>query len=220
MASNGTGAEVEIFSGFSSPVPYFSTPQSDLILHTASPIQIFEYAMKDGGNETTLRNLNLSPSVNRDARLSLDKKWLLYTSDETGRSEIYARPYPEVTAGKWQVSRNGGQYPLWNDAQSEVFWYDNENRVIMRSGFRTDATPSGSEVIVFSNPSELFALDASIQATQTFYPWDFRPSTQEFVFVRDLETVDANSIEGQTMVSVVEDWWAELNGLAPHQETP
>ena len=35
-------------------------------------------------------------------------------SNESGRDEIYAQAFPDVTAGRWQVSTNGGRTPLWS----------------------------------------------------------------------------------------------------------
>ncbi len=46
-------------------------------------------------------------------KFSPDGKWLAYSSDETGRREIYVRPYPGP-GGKWQISTDGGQEPVWN----------------------------------------------------------------------------------------------------------
>ncbi len=40
--------------------------------------------------------------------VSTDDKWMLYTSDETGRSELYVTTFP-VPHGRWQVSTNGAQ---------------------------------------------------------------------------------------------------------------
>jgi eukaryotic-like serine/threonine-protein kinase len=45
--------------------------------------------------------------------LSPDGRWLAYESDESGRTEIYVRPFPNVTDGKWQVSAGGGENPKW-----------------------------------------------------------------------------------------------------------
>ncbi len=39
---------------------------------------------------------------------------LAYAGDESGRYEIYLRPYPEVNRGKWPVSKSGGDWPLWS----------------------------------------------------------------------------------------------------------
>jgi Tol biopolymer transport system component/predicted Ser/Thr protein kinase len=46
-------------------------------------------------------------------RFSPDGCWLAYMSDESGRFEIYAKPYPGP-GGKWQISTEGGTEPTWN----------------------------------------------------------------------------------------------------------
>jgi Tol biopolymer transport system component len=51
-----------------------------------------------------------SPAGERDPKLSPNGRFLAYSSDESGSSEIYVRPFPDG-AGKWQVSVNGGRYP-------------------------------------------------------------------------------------------------------------
>lgn len=48
--------------------------------------------------------------------LSPDARWLAYQSDETGEMEIYVRPFPDISAGKWTVSLGGGSRPLWSAA--------------------------------------------------------------------------------------------------------
>ena len=40
--------------------------------------------------------------------LSPDGRWIAYDSIETGRSEVYVRPFPDVEGGRWQVSTTGG----------------------------------------------------------------------------------------------------------------
>jgi eukaryotic-like serine/threonine-protein kinase len=45
--------------------------------------------------------------------LSPDGRWLAYESNESGHMEIYVRPFPNVTDGKWQVSAGGGEDPKW-----------------------------------------------------------------------------------------------------------
>lgn len=42
------------------------------------------------------------------ARLSSDGRWILVTSEESGRQEVYAYPYPSLS-GRWQVSTAGGR---------------------------------------------------------------------------------------------------------------
>jgi hypothetical protein len=64
------------------------------------------------------------PSVSPDGR------WLAYVSNETGRDEVFVRPFPDVEAGKVQVSRNGGFGPLWSRARQELFYVDGADNLV------------------------------------------------------------------------------------------
>ena len=52
------------------------------------------------------------------------------SSDESGKSEIYVRPFPDVNKGKWQVSTNGGDSPLWSPDGRELFYRSDEDAVM------------------------------------------------------------------------------------------
>jgi Tol biopolymer transport system component len=54
-------------------------------------------------------------------QVSPDAKWIAYESNETGRMEIYVRPFPSG-AGKWQLSTNGGSWPRWQRDGRQVFY--------------------------------------------------------------------------------------------------
>ena len=54
-----------------------------------------------------------SPFREREPTFSPDGRWLAYMSNESGRDEIYVRPFPGP-GGKWQVSSAGGQGPTWS----------------------------------------------------------------------------------------------------------
>jgi len=58
----------------------------------------------------------------RNAELAPKGQWLAYESNESGRYEIYVRPFPNVEAGRWQVSTNGGTMPLWARSGDELFY--------------------------------------------------------------------------------------------------
>jgi len=57
---------------------------------------------------------------------SPDGRWIAYHSNENGRAEIYVRPSPATgghgTAGRWQISTQGGQYPVWSPTARELFY--------------------------------------------------------------------------------------------------
>jgi serine/threonine-protein kinase len=60
--------------------------------------------------------------IEQGASLSPDGRWLAYSSNETGRHEVFVRPFPDVEAGKWPVSRQGGMRPRWANNGRELFF--------------------------------------------------------------------------------------------------
>jgi hypothetical protein len=54
-------------------------------------------------------------------QFSPDGKWLAYRSDESGRNEVYIRPFPP-SGGKWQISAGGGGEPQWRGDGKELFY--------------------------------------------------------------------------------------------------
>lgn len=61
------------------------------------------------------------PASEQMPRISPDGKWLAYQSDESGRFEIYVRPFPQAGA-RVQVSSDGGTEPLWDRTGSTLYY--------------------------------------------------------------------------------------------------
>jgi eukaryotic-like serine/threonine-protein kinase len=55
-------------------------------------------------------------------QFSPDGRFVAYRSDESGRDEIYVRPFPNAASGKWMVSTTGGTSPLWRADGKEMFY--------------------------------------------------------------------------------------------------
>ena len=85
---------------------------------------------------------------------SSDGRFLAYMSDESGRYEIYVQPYPGPGA-KTQVSTEGGQFPIWNPADRELFYQVEAER---DGDVRLMAVQYGIDGDTFlpEKPSELF----------------------------------------------------------------
>jgi Tol biopolymer transport system component len=64
--------------------------------------------------------LNTS-SAEREPMFSPDGRWLAYQSNESGRSEVYVRPFPGP-GRQWQISTAGGTYPTWSRTKDELFY--------------------------------------------------------------------------------------------------
>jgi Tol biopolymer transport system component len=107
--------------------------------------------------------LNYSPSP--------DGRWIAYASNESGRFEVYLVPYPNVTAGKWQVSANGAQAPAWRADGKELYIFCSDNRVY---GVAFDGSGSQPQI---GGPQPLFAIPNT--AFNVFY--DAAPDGKRFL---------------------------------------
>ena len=72
--------------------------------------------------DPTVKPLVVGPRIQWYPQISPSGKWLSYSSDESGQTEIYVRPYPDVDAGRWQISTNGGRSPMWSPREDELFY--------------------------------------------------------------------------------------------------
>ena len=61
------------------------------------------------------------------AVFSPDGHWLAYTSNESGRWEVYVQAYPGP-GGKWQISNEGGDAPVWAKNGRELFYREGNKR--------------------------------------------------------------------------------------------
>jgi len=63
--------------------------------------------------------------------LSPDSRWLAYSSDETGREEVYVRPFPNVDSTRVPISNEGGSNPRWSHSGTELFYVDASGRFVV-----------------------------------------------------------------------------------------
>ncbi len=64
-----------------------------------------------------------TPANEDQGQFSPDGRWVAYTSNESGLSEIYVIPFPPTpNGGRWMVSRGGGVQPRWRRDGRELFY--------------------------------------------------------------------------------------------------
>jgi eukaryotic-like serine/threonine-protein kinase len=85
----------------------------------------------------------LNPAVSPDGR------WIAYASDETGRYEIYVRPFPDVSAGRWQVSIGGGRSPAWAHSGREIFFQSPNDEMMVADVEAGTSFDSGTPRVLF-----------------------------------------------------------------------
>jgi Tol biopolymer transport system component len=128
----------------------------------------------------------------REGRISPDGKFIGFTSNASGRGEIWVQPMPPVT-GQTKVSINGGQSPRWRGDGKELFFVSPDAEMMA-----VDMDPVNPPGV----PHRLFQLKSADPNDLAAY--DIRPDGQQFlIFMRQQGTQDAP-------ITVVLNWWAEL----------
>ena len=69
----------------------------------------------------------------REGRFSPDGRWVAYRSVESGRAEIYVRPFPAPPGGggKWMVSQGGANEPRWRRDGKELFYVTTDGQLMV-----------------------------------------------------------------------------------------
>jgi serine/threonine-protein kinase len=78
-----------------------------------------------------------TPFVEADPEFSSDGRWIAYSSNESGRYEVYVRPFPGP-GGKWQVSSGSAFDPTWSRVAKQLFFASMEDQRIMVAPFETE----------------------------------------------------------------------------------
>ena len=150
QSADGTGAAERLTTSPNQQSPTAVTPDlthvigDEIAPQTGIDVLLFSLGAPAAAGQPLVRT-----SFNEvNAAISRDGRYLAYQSNETGRFEIYVRPYPKVDAGKWQVSTNGGTRPVWSNG--ELNYLDNSNSMMAVSG----QTPGNT--FVAGNPVKLF----------------------------------------------------------------
>ena len=141
-----------------------------------------------------------------NGEISPDGQWLAYESDESGREEVYVRPFPDVDRGRWQISTGGGNRPLWARSGKEFFYRALGGAVMRASVGEGSAFRAGS-------PTRLFEGRYEIGSAQSGRTYDISPDGQRFLMFK----LDARSDETATPPSIVivQNWSEELKRRVP-----
>jgi hypothetical protein len=122
-----------------------------------------------------------------------------YTSNESGRDEVYLRTFPDA-GNRQMVSRNGGHSPRWRGDGRELFYVAPDS--MLMSATITDASPSAPTAL-FAVPAGFAPRDATTSRAPA--PWAVTPDGQRFLFAAPADA--ASHANGLT---VVLNWQAAL----------
>ena len=137
------------------------------------------------------------PNDEKQPRVSPDGRWLAYTSNESGREEVYVRPLA-AEGGRVPVSAGGGSEAVWSRDGKRLFYREGE-RLMAATITTSPAAAVSARQALFEGPF----------ATDPYHPnYDVAPDGKSFVMVRQTE-------ESRRMVIVV-NWTAEVRKRMEH----
>ena len=140
------------------------------------------------------------------AQFSPDGRWIAYVSDESGRFEVYVRPFPGP-GGKWQISTNGGFWPIWSPKGRELFYEEVSDSKIMVAAY----TASGS---AFQAEKPRPWASNSVPLLQGFgVPFDVSPDGKRLAVL--LKAPDQAQVAKEDHLTFLFNFTDELRRIAP-----
>lgn len=133
-----------------------------------------------------------TPFAETKGRFSPDGRWVSYTSDESGRNEIYVQSFP-IGSLKFRVSNEGGDSARWRRDGKELF-YTSPNNTLMAVAVTT--VPEGLE---FGIPQMLFMIPGRLGI------YDISPDGQRVL------ALPPASDKASPSITIVVNWSALLN---------
>jgi serine/threonine-protein kinase len=128
--------------------------------------------------------------------ISPDGRWLAYSSNESGKYDIYVVPFPNTAAARWAVSTDGGTEPSWSHSGKELFYRDAAGNLAAVEVHSTPTFSSGRSTILFPAGAYLsFARGVEYAVA---------PDDRRFLMIREI----AGSVPDELIV--VDNWFDEL----------
>jgi Tol biopolymer transport system component len=149
-------------------------------------------------SDATPRLFLEAPAQQGEPRLSPGDRYVAYQSSESGRFEVYVKPFPSGD-GKWQVSLAGGRSPRWSRTGDRSYFLElGTPTKIMEAEISTAGTVRvGTPRLVF-DVAKLGGLRLS--------GWDVAPDGRRFLLVRE----SPGAARQQAPITVVQNWFAEF----------
>ncbi len=198
-AADGTGA-VETLAP-SNLIPFaWSADGSTLVTNTASGTADIMTVAVEGDHR--VEPLLVTEFGEFRPAVSPDGRWMAYSSNESGQTEIYVRPFPNVNDQRIPISIGGGISPVWSPDSRELFYRNGDAMMVV--------SVSADPAFVASTPDVLFrgAYAGGVQGPAGRV-YDIAPDGDRFLMLKD-------SDEGAGVgIVVILNWFEELKRLVP-----
>ena len=205
LSGGGSTTEPDVFN-----IPYSWSRDGRLLAFARlAPAAAAELCVLRLDDESTTRSGATAPVFTRTRaadgapQLSPDGRWMAYASEESGRREIYVQAFPGP-GGRWQVSSDGGNEPLWSASGRELFYRSGDR--MMAIDVSTDGEFSAGKPRQVFERSYVLAAGGYARAQ-----YDVSPDGQRFLMLKAVEQKPAPA----TQIHVVLNWSDELKRRLP-----
>ena len=207
-AADGTG-EVEPLGAAANQVPTSFTSDGTAVVFEQRGATV-DIGVMNLGDDRRITWLLDGPFNERDGALSPDDRWLAYSAQAASTvSEILVRPFPDVEDGSWQVSTDGGRWPVWNRADNELFYATGDG--VMAARYETEPSFTIRErQLLFRWPFESQRLG---DPTGGLRQMSVSPDGERFLLLTSGR--DLPAAPGSRQLIVVQHWFEELKARVP-----
>ena len=167
---------------------------SSLIFQRGDPRHFDLWVLSLSGEHKASPLFNENEVTRTYPQISPDGRRLAYTSDESGREEVYVQPFP-VLGDKSQVSVGGGKEPRWSSDGHQVFY---------RHGDRMMAVDVRSRSTLKADRAH-FLFEGPYARSDFWTNYDVAADGQRFVMLKEEDEARANQV-----LRVVLNWADEL----------
>jgi Tol biopolymer transport system component len=141
--TDGTGEPVRLTTSRNSQFPFAWHPNGSMVLfaeqrpETGADLMLLpiEKGAKGEIRPGSAAPVLTIPANQLSGEFSPDGKWLAYTSDESGRNEVFVQPFPGP-GGRWQVSTEGTEWIEWR--RNGQLYLGRSEEAVMVLGYRTE----------------------------------------------------------------------------------
>jgi serine/threonine-protein kinase len=147
----------------------------------------------------------VTEALDGDGNVSPDGRWIAYISDESGRFEVYVRPYPKTDGGKSQVSTRGGKHPLWSRNGRELYYRAFDGAIVAVPVPAGPRFLPGEAVTILPANSSYTGAGPALDARR----YDLSLDGKRFLMVKRVDDQSPRSM------LVVQNWTEELKRLVP-----
>jgi Tol biopolymer transport system component len=170
---------------------------------------VLSWANLGSAGKTDIRRLPLNPAAEPvtvaatefdeyGATFSPDGRWVAYQSDQSSRDEVYVRA-ASGTGGRWQISTEGGEEPVWSRNGTELFY---------RSEGRLMAVPIRTQPIFEAQTPQLLFEGVYRMRSDSGMSFDAAPGGDRFLMIRPADDQDLLAA-----IRIVLHWDTELRRL-------